>query len=562
MADLPKSKKEVYEKDGVLRTLILAKLKSLRKEKFEAKSIDDFSLIFRVFILKYLNLNYEFTEEELASEMDKKKVPSRLKEKIMDVLDVLTQIKYEGKNVSRAEFRLLLDETEGIVHSATGSNEKHAAKEAKPLENAGLAGFLQNLLPASKNEGAKKGKAARQETAEKSKEEQKKKRKEELRKNREKEIEDKKQRELREQKEREKSKRLEEIKETEGKINGINSKIAGLREKISQEDKEINFIQKDASTLQKNIEGLLSEKTALSMKYNEGMKEKKELLMARAEKLAEWKQRYNKKINEKSSLAKEMQQIYKNELENAENELKKLSPKERAELEKWKRLKIKARHKLREKENEKKLQGQINLLLEEKKGIEREFNGKIHNALNGMSEKEAIAKQKSIDGGIRQQEKELEELKKNMQAKAKLMEKRRKAIEAIEEEKSEAKDELLEKRRQLGGISYLLSAFKLTRPPEPKKDSQKKAENLKHDGKKQGLEKGIVAVKSKLKNRKFMKCHNFLVKAKEALSSNDVVNAKKSYLKAKNIYAKLEYEEKKDMYEELNGVYNKLRKAV
>ena len=71
---MKKRKKEVvHRKDELLKGLILAKLKAIEKRKFGKNSIGDLSLVFRVFLLRYLNLNYEFTLEELVGELNKVK---------------------------------------------------------------------------------------------------------------------------------------------------------------------------------------------------------------------------------------------------------------------------------------------------------------------------------------------------------------------------------------------------------------------------------------------------------------------------------------------------------
>ena len=72
-----KKKEVIGNKNELLRKLILAKLKGIQKEKFEPKAIDKFSLVFRVFLLRHLNLNYEFTGEELVNELNKAKISKK-----------------------------------------------------------------------------------------------------------------------------------------------------------------------------------------------------------------------------------------------------------------------------------------------------------------------------------------------------------------------------------------------------------------------------------------------------------------------------------------------------
>ena len=51
-----------------------------------------------------------------------------------------------------------------------------------------------------------------------------------------------------------------------------------------------------------------------------------------------------------------------------------------------------------------------------------------------------------------------------------------------------------------------------------------------------------------------------MLNANEMLQRNDVVDAKKLYLKTRDLYIKLEYHEKKEIYGELTELYNKLKK--
>jgi hypothetical protein len=128
-------KKEEIGKNQVLRRLILGKLRALEKKKFEAKVIDEFSLLFKAFLLRYLNLDCEFTSDELVNHLKKTKVPARIKEDIRELMNLLTEVHYKGKKISRDQFKSLLAEAEHIIHSATSeSDEKEDAKTTKAEE--------------------------------------------------------------------------------------------------------------------------------------------------------------------------------------------------------------------------------------------------------------------------------------------------------------------------------------------------------------------------------------------------------------------------------------------
>ena len=51
-------KEGVEEQLVVLRKVVLEKLNSLKKKRFEDKDIEDFGLAFRVFLLKCLKIDY------------------------------------------------------------------------------------------------------------------------------------------------------------------------------------------------------------------------------------------------------------------------------------------------------------------------------------------------------------------------------------------------------------------------------------------------------------------------------------------------------------------------
>ncbi len=144
-------KKEVIDKRNILlRKLILAKLSSIRKEKFEPKTIDKLSLTFRVFLLRYLNLNYEFTLEELINELNKTKISSKLRDEIIEIMSLLTEIEYEDRKISREEFKSVLSGAENVVNIATGIIEKkekivEKGKEKVPVKKRVLFNFLHKI---------------------------------------------------------------------------------------------------------------------------------------------------------------------------------------------------------------------------------------------------------------------------------------------------------------------------------------------------------------------------------------------------------------------------------
>jgi len=179
----PEKKEEVDRKNELLSKLILTKLRTIKKEKFDPKTIDKLSLVFRVFLLRYLNLNYEFTLEELINELNKIKIQSKLKDGIISTSNLLTEIKYEGRHISVEEFKALLKEAEKIVNLATRKVEKNPEEYEKNeelhIKKRQLSSFL-HKIGLVKTEAEKKGKGLEKK---KDEEDRKNKKEEEIRKN-------------------------------------------------------------------------------------------------------------------------------------------------------------------------------------------------------------------------------------------------------------------------------------------------------------------------------------------------------------------------------------------
>jgi len=241
-------KKEVAGKrNELLSRIILTKLKTIRKEKFGPKSIDKFSLTIRVFLLRYLNLNYEFTLDELVDELNKRKISKKLSKRIVAILDLITKVVYENKKISKEEFISLLEEAEGVINLATGKAEKKSEKEEKiEIKKGPLFSFL-HKFGAVKTKEEKESIKRIKETKEKKIVEEEKKRLEEEKK---KELERKKELKQREkfskqngedknkleeimrQRKLEKAKTLEPVPGVEGKtdkIELIKKKIDGAK---------------------------------------------------------------------------------------------------------------------------------------------------------------------------------------------------------------------------------------------------------------------------------------------------------------------------------------------
>ena len=141
-------KKEVDSAQLVqLRSAILDKLESIRHQKFDDKKIDRFSLAFRIFLLKYLNLNYEFTEEELLNELSKRHLSNELKERIMEIVNMMAEVKYENKKIDEPEFSRIFEEGLDIIGVATnGKADKQPSQIIGDTKSRGIFTIFQRLI--------------------------------------------------------------------------------------------------------------------------------------------------------------------------------------------------------------------------------------------------------------------------------------------------------------------------------------------------------------------------------------------------------------------------------
>ncbi|MDP7322507.1 MAG: hypothetical protein QF729_01020, partial [Candidatus Woesearchaeota archaeon] len=76
---LPKERKADSE---ILRQTVIGKINSIKKKKFDESLVNDFSWAFKVFLKRYLSLNYEFTHEELLKEIGKAKLKEDVSKRI------------------------------------------------------------------------------------------------------------------------------------------------------------------------------------------------------------------------------------------------------------------------------------------------------------------------------------------------------------------------------------------------------------------------------------------------------------------------------------------------
>ncbi len=266
------------------------------------------------------------------------------------------------------------------------------------------------------------------------------------------------------------------------------SNIRKLKDKISEAYSENKKLAKEISYIGKDVEGIKNEKKTMYDMYNDGIGGKKELAKEHESKIAEWKERHDAKLKEKSDIKKEIRQEYENELKELESELGTLSDKERKEEEKWKKLELKAKYKLEEHEREKSVNEELKSQLEEKRELELEYSKKKQSMGKGIAGREILQKQKELNDHIREHEKDISKLKEKISSNEKALGTYENEIEKLGKEKEKAQERLLEAKKEAGGLSYIASIFmpKAKKEEKPvkqivKEKPQKKTEKVKDE---------------------------------------------------------------------------------
>ena len=523
------AKKEVdINQLEVLKKVILAKLSSIQHKKFEEKSIDELSLAFRVFLLKFLKLNYEFTDEELLNELEKKHINKIISARIMQIISLLAEIKYNEKKITQSGFDNALKESIEIVMLASNMKKR---SELHPVvqEKAGIFNSLIKRFFKKKEPSKEQEAAAIKEKA-----------------------------------------KVEIKKEVAAEPKtGIFDRIKSYTDKI-KEDQEKKKAEKEALEKQQRI---LEEKRKSQLEARraqiEEEKRKKDELKRQAELLKQQELAKKKELEIKRA---EKEILEKEEKLRKEKELQTLEENRKAELEARtaqieeavkKRMELRKQNEILKqqmlaKEKAEKNRLERNELIEEKKKKFRQFYRKLmhrktpEEKIFGKDAKPNIFDRiKSYTDKIKEdQEKkkaEKEALEKQKQQQI-LEEKRKSQLEARRAQIEEEKTKKVELRKQ----NKLLKQKKLAKQKEEKE--RLKRERLSENKKKKEL--------YNLHSNQFRKFAEQLSKLKSAIDGDDIANSKKLYIKAREIYTGLENKEKKDVYDELLRLYSQLNKAI
>jgi hypothetical protein len=409
--------------------------------------------------------------------------------------------------------------------------------------------------------------------------------KEALRKQQERIKAEKKAEEARRRKELQEKMALEAISKLEISVGENESNLTSISKNIESLNSKKQKFQNEISGNEGNIDSLKEEKENLFRIFSESTAQRKQIREQKRSKRDEWKGRYDAKTSEKTELKSQIKEEYESELKLLESELKDLKPKDRVETRKWKRMQLRAKYKLQEKEREKVLAEELKSLLIEKKDIDNESikdNKQI-------THKDMLIKQKELDDHIRDHEIAIRGIKSKIEQNENDIRKIERKRELIELQLNKDKSALSLRKKNMGGIHKIsaILGVSLQNRIHGLQQSNIKKNILKIPNAKDLISKTRTLLagktssedkiktslreleKKSIKNRTesskeyskdLSRCRQLIDQSQESIQNKEMDSAKEIYLQAREAYIKLEYEEKKEVYDDLNNLYNQISK--
>ncbi len=122
-----KRKKKKPDRIELIKNNTFKRIQAFRKH-FSKKSKDDnfiqFFHIVRLFFAELFKVKYEFTYEELSSELERRRIDKNLKEKILFFLKKLSVVEYSDKKLPASELKKLLNEFLKLFERLTFNEQK------------------------------------------------------------------------------------------------------------------------------------------------------------------------------------------------------------------------------------------------------------------------------------------------------------------------------------------------------------------------------------------------------------------------------------------------------
>jgi hypothetical protein len=108
----------------VLKKAVEHKIKMISEKAFISER-EVYDLI-RGFFKKFINIDYEFTAEELIKELRKIYVPPQSQEQVVRIMKTVSEMEHVSRSFSKEELTKLLEDFRGLVESLIVSHyEKH-----------------------------------------------------------------------------------------------------------------------------------------------------------------------------------------------------------------------------------------------------------------------------------------------------------------------------------------------------------------------------------------------------------------------------------------------------
>ena len=435
-------KAEIFKDiDSFYKSLLLKKNRMVQDLENKKRAIEDFKK------QRYL--------EEKNREEEKKRNRERLiklreqkrrerKKRIFEAFHSLGLVKTEKEK----------KEIEGRKHKDIELREKEERQkeiERKKAEQERLC--LKEKKVKQKEEEWRR----REEERRKAQEEEKKRKELELRR---KELERKEEEEEKRKEQEKRQRALNEIKNIKGVISEKDTKIDEIKSKIKGINSKNTAFNKEISALQISIDSMNSQREMILSEYKEKEQKRNAGKSAHKSKLAEWKARYDEKSREKEDLSKDTDKKYKDEINKLEEELQNLNINERKEHEKWKKLEIKARLKLEEKDRKNELEQDLKKLIKEKQQIKGEYKQGIESFGNAALGKDEEQESKELNAQIKKAEKAIGESKLKIADNEKSAKRLEGEIIRTEGESKKLQEELSKRKKDIGGMSYISSLFR------------------------------------------------------------------------------------------------------
>jgi len=286
-----------------------------------------------------------------------------------------------------------------------------------------------------------------------------------------------------------KNKILKELKVIKGTISKKDSEIdkseIELMQKIDKTFSEEKQITAKISSLQGKNKKLKTENKNFLKKYNEYLQNKNHLTKEYKINLSSLKKMYQQKLKEKGRLMKKVKEEYDLQKKKLGNMRKQLVLGQKKGWSIWKRLGLKERYDVENKEKEEEIRESIDkikedfkVLLDEKARLDKEYKEKKENIAEVLLTKKNIQKQKYIFDKIKKNKQNIIDLERKSENNEETLEKLKSGLEKLEKEKETLQQKWGDKEKFLDLIPSI-SKLKLTKktrrlkPVKPEVEAKK-----------------------------------------------------------------------------------------